>query len=403
MSRRCLPDASHPQGRSTSPSCAEAATWWQSRCSARTSANLGEPRRTSANLGWESVARCSTRTWRSASRSTCRCCAHSATRGHAPLAREALPRPFPEGAAGELAARYAPDLRIGETADQFAINFRAQLDFELEASRGPTTVATAQPGAASRASGVGTGRELGALRGQLFVCLLARARLLPAPDRRARLARGARRDLRGGRRCGRDAAEMRPRCSRDAAEMQPRCSRDAAEMRPRCSRDAAEMFEEGRVSRRSGSPSPHGVTRPPHPQEGESVATYLTRAGERQVGEWRQDAKGAWYMIEVGETGSEDGIRYAGTANAGDMRSSVALCGVQACCKRLLLGCTSAAPRPLPYRCRTSAVLGCAARRPTSRCSSGTTTSTQTSTRATFSSARRETAETQPRRSRDAA
>ena len=74
------------------------------------------------------------------------------------------------------------------------------------------------------------------------------------------------------------------------------------------------------------------------------------------MGEWRQDAKGAWYMIEVGETGSEDGIRYAGTANAGDMRSSVALCGVQACCKRLLLGCTSAAPRPLPYRCRTSAV-----------------------------------------------
>ncbi|EOD28347.1 aarF domain-containing protein [Emiliania huxleyi CCMP1516] len=63
-------------------------------------------------------------------------------------------------------------------------------------------------------------------------------------------------------------------------------------------------------------------------KEGESVATYLTRAGERQVGEWRQDAKGAWYMIEVGETGSEDGIRYAGTANAGDMRSSVALCGM---------------------------------------------------------------------------
>lgn len=32
-----------------------------------------------------------------------------------------------------LAARLAPDMRIGETADQFALNFEAQLDFRDEA------------------------------------------------------------------------------------------------------------------------------------------------------------------------------------------------------------------------------------------------------------------------------
>jgi len=145
-------------------------------------------------------------------------------------------------ALGDLAARYAPDMRIGETADQFAINFRAQLDFELEAENLERFAAN--------------------FSSAFWSALVS----FPRP--------------------------IAGLVSREVL---------------------VETFEEG-----------------------ESVATYLTRAGERQVGEWRQDAKGAWYMIEVGETGSEDGIRYAGTANAGDMRSSVALCGVQAYFKMLI-------------------------------------------------------------------
>ena len=70
-------------------------------------------------------------------------------------------------------------------------------------------------------------------------------------------------------------------------------------------------------------------------EAGESVATYLHRAGERPAGEWKQDARGQWYMVEKGAP-TEQGVRYAGTANKGDLRSNIALCGVHAYLKMLI-------------------------------------------------------------------
>jgi len=138
-----------------------------------------------------------------------------------------------------LAAHLAPDMRIGETADQFALNFEAQLDFRDEAL------------------------NLDKFAANFSSSFWSAVVSFPRP--------------------------IRGLVSHDVL---------------------VETYEEG-----------------------ESVATFLTRSGTREVGEWKQDKKGQWYMVQKGDEGKK---RYAGTANVGDLRSNIALCGVQAYLKMLI-------------------------------------------------------------------
>lgn len=138
-----------------------------------------------------------------------------------------------------LAARFAPDLRIGETADQFAANFEAQLDFCDEA------------------------RNLKRFSANFSSSFWSAMVSFPQP-------------------------------------VEGLVSHDVL----------VESFEEG-----------------------ESVAKYLERSGERTASDWRQDEAGRWYAADGDGQGN---VRYSGEATKGDLRSNIALVGVQAYFKMLI-------------------------------------------------------------------
>jgi len=139
----------------------------------------------------------------------------------------------------KLAARFAPDLRIGETADQFAANFEAQLDFRDEA------------------------KNLQRFTHNFSSSFWSAMVSFPQP-------------------------------------VEGLISHDVL----------VESFEEG-----------------------ESVAKYLERSGERTATDWRQDSDGRWYAADGDGQGT---VRYMGEANKGDLRSNIALVGVQAYFKMLI-------------------------------------------------------------------